>query len=85
MRARISIGDVELRVDDPTITKADVTRWTKMCAMIAATLASVSTPTAEADVASAPLDAHVTLSAGDTPSIGFTPWGTGDPFGPDEE
>lgn len=83
MKVRIAVGDVEIEVDGMDMSKADVARWFKRAALVAAALASSGpADTSDGDgvaVESKDTDAHLTLSGDGVPLFGFTRWMPEDP------
>lgn len=84
MKVRIVVGDVEIRTDGLDLTKADVTRLLTRAADIAAERPVAVEHGRNDPTDSRDTDASVTLSAGDVPHLGFTPFSTSNPW-PDEE
>lgn len=78
MKVRIAVGDVEIEVDGMDMSKADVARWFKRAALVAAALASTTTES-ETSGEAKDTDAHLALSGDGVPLFGFSRWMPEDP------
>ena len=83
MRVRISVGEVEVEFDGVDFTKADLSRWFRKSALVAAALAgaaqtSTDEPT-DNNTDGSTLDSHLTISGDDVPLFGFSRWPPTDP------